>query len=122
VVGELSSKGFTKRAGVKAARNRYGYESGIYTDCDMVRATAWLMRWNGVPLRVQEPPPIQRPVPQNVHIVPVPNIVHHPAPEIVMQGGRAVVMHRPGTPGSNGFSGFAAPHARGLRSEIKRGR
>jgi hypothetical protein len=35
------------------------------------------------------PPPQPVQVPQTVHVVPVPNFVYHPAPEIVVQNGRA---------------------------------
>lgn len=49
--GELHS-GINKWAGVRRAKNRYGYESIIYvSDCDPRGPRATLMRWDGVPLK-----------------------------------------------------------------------
>jgi hypothetical protein len=40
---------------VRRARNKYGYESGIYvSDCNDVSRRRWLTQWNGVPLLVND--------------------------------------------------------------------
>ena len=54
VARELDEEGHPKWVAVRAARNRYGYESLIYCDCGQIRKTEIRMRWDGVPLMTGE--------------------------------------------------------------------
>ena len=51
IIKEPTPEGAQKVAGVKRATNEYGYESGIYLNCEGVRSKDFLMRWDGVPLK-----------------------------------------------------------------------
>jgi len=55
VIGERTHDGAEKVAAVKPAKNKYGYVSMIFLNCEGVRAKDTVMAWNGVPLRSSEP-------------------------------------------------------------------